>query len=236
MKLIGIDFETTGIDPTVDKVIEMGYAIYDTDTGHVVRSGSWLVNDASASIPEEIEHLTGICSEDLKHGFPPKKAWSGLGSLATGCQALVAHNAEFELGFIRAALGDGAALLSLPVLDTVRDIPYPSYMKHRDLERLSLYHGCPNLMAHRALPDVLTMLAILAWYPWRQVAEYWMLPTVALKAVGLPYNRKDEVKALGFQWDGDAKVWLKNTRGEETEAVLEKAALAGIHLTQSSPV
>jgi DNA polymerase III, epsilon subunit and related 3'-5' exonucleases len=56
--LMGIDLETTGLDPAMDEIIEAGIVLWDTEPNRMVSSFSLLVS--GVRVPEEIIYLTGI--------------------------------------------------------------------------------------------------------------------------------------------------------------------------------
>ena len=248
MLLLGIDFETTGLDPKTSQIIEMGWATYNPYVGTVLEMQSKLLPYTGA-IPEEISQLTGLSDAmGIRDRFLAKLAIASsepasfdpyqVGELirhkiehVVRCNrdtevVLVAHNADFELGFIREHLeGErGEEIFRLRVLDTMKDIPYPDHIKHRDLERLSISHNCVNATYHRALPDVLTMFSILAQYDWDEVYAYWQSPLKTIRAV-VGYDDNHKAKACGFQWSPQKKMWLKEVKACDYES-LEKKALA----------
>lgn len=108
-----IDTETTGRDPTIDRVIEIGVVF--GRSGQVLRSKSWLVNPG-VLIPAESTEVHGIKDEDVKDApsiadiFPEV-----LEELTRAIPA--AYNAEFDRSFFRAELaryGQGRTQERLP--------------------------------------------------------------------------------------------------------------------------
>jgi DNA polymerase III epsilon subunit-like protein len=61
-ELVAIDLETTGLDPKLDAIIEIG-AVRTRD-GEIVAEYSTLINPGTA-IPPYVTHLTGIRTEDV---------------------------------------------------------------------------------------------------------------------------------------------------------------------------
>ncbi len=59
MILLSLDFETTGIDPANDRVIEVGAALWSTGQHRVLESAGFLVK-SDVPISQEITTLTGI--------------------------------------------------------------------------------------------------------------------------------------------------------------------------------
>ncbi|OKP81602.1 DNA polymerase III subunit epsilon [Paenibacillus sp. P3E] len=93
------DFETTGLDPQKDKVIEMA-AIRVCD-GQVVGEYSTLINNGPVS--PKITEITGITNEELEKGLDEKTAFQILNRFI-GDNVLVAHNAAFDLSFLHFSL------------------------------------------------------------------------------------------------------------------------------------
>lgn len=94
------DFETTGLDPEKDQVIEM--AAIRCIKGEIVSSFSTLVQYDGILTPK-ITELTGIKQSDLIHGMTLRGAFAVLRSLM-GNSTIIAHNAAFDLGFLHHTL------------------------------------------------------------------------------------------------------------------------------------
>lgn len=98
---IVFDLETTGLNPASEEITEIA-AVRVTD-GAIHDAFQTYVNPHKP-IPEEITKLTGISDEtvadapDLGEAVPKFLAWAG-----EGRYPLVAHNAGFDMGFLRAA-------------------------------------------------------------------------------------------------------------------------------------
>jgi DNA polymerase III subunit epsilon len=95
-----IDVETTGRDPAVDRIVEVG--IVTGRGGQIVDRRSWLVNPGCA-IPEESRAVHGITDEMVKDS--PQFAAIGqevVGALTGAVPA--AYNAAFDRGFLLAEL------------------------------------------------------------------------------------------------------------------------------------
>jgi DNA polymerase III epsilon subunit-like protein len=227
--LLGIDFETTGVYAPDCHIIEIGAALYNTETKSTSSAISMLIKSPDMVISPEITQLTGIHPCDVvEFGVSLQGAIAYVAKMAGKSAAWVAHNASFEQSFMDVHCP--LFLKELPLLDTMKDIPYPSHIRHRDLERLSLSHGCPNLMAHRALPDVFAMFEILKRYDWGEVETYWKEPSCTYQAQ-CSFDDKDQAKSLGFAWDGDRKMWLKDLRQEECLDLCKRVQDEGLSVT-----
>lgn len=112
-----VDLETTGGSPTTDAVTEFGAV--KVRGGEVLGEFQTLVNPGAA-IPAFVTVLTGITDAMVVAAPPLAEVLPQFLEWAAG-STLVAHNAPFDLGFLRA----GCAQLDLPwpgfaVLDTAR--------------------------------------------------------------------------------------------------------------------
>ena len=90
----------------------------------------------------------------------------GLLTFARGC-VLVAHNAPFDLGFLRAACDDcGLAWPGFTVLDTVmlaRRVMDPDEVPDCKLGTLAGFFGARTAPSHRALADARATADVLGW-------------------------------------------------------------------------
>ena len=67
--LLGIDVETSGLEPKVDRIIELGACTFDWDTKMPMQILSELIDPKMENdefkLPEEITKITGITDEAL---------------------------------------------------------------------------------------------------------------------------------------------------------------------------
>ena len=98
---IALDLETTGLDAARDSIIEVGAVRFCGSS--IVASFTTLVNP-QRPIPRQITELTGIRNADVAGAptidrvVPELLAFAG-----SDTAAVIAHNATFDLGFLRAA-------------------------------------------------------------------------------------------------------------------------------------
>ncbi len=146
---VAIDLETTGLDPHRDRIIEIGAVRFNVQG--VVERFTTLVNP-HRPIPLYIQQLTGIrdtdvaSAPDLEQVIPDLLAF-----VAPSVDALVGHNVDFDLGFLRAA----GVHLHRPALDTceLATILVPG-MPSYSLGELARQLDISLDQAHRALGDV----------------------------------------------------------------------------------
>ncbi|MGM0602843.1 MAG: PolC-type DNA polymerase III [Bacillota bacterium] len=159
-EFIVFDLETTGLNPSQHEIIEIG-AVKFKD-GKAVDKFSTFVK-AENKIPPKITEITGIEQNMLKNAPPLKKAVNKFLDFA-GDAVLVAHNADFDYGFIRSALQNlNIEKEEFTVLDTlslsralVKDI------KNYKLNTLSKYFNIELENHHRALDDAQATAEILS--------------------------------------------------------------------------
>lgn len=220
MLVLGLDLETTGLDPAKDEIIEVGAVVWDTDRKSPVKIYSELVH-ATVPISPEITKITGITNEDVATwGVSPQEALINLEALAGKCSHLVAHNGlEFDKHFLDRCLKDFPDIqLGLPWIDTMTDLPYPEDLKTRKLSYVAAEHGFLNPFAHRSLFDVLTMMKVFSAYPLDQILELTQSPMLRVVAQ-VSYADRDKAKGMGFRWDPNRKEWYSGLREAQVKRV-----------------
>jgi len=107
-----IDIETTGLDPLTDHITEIAAIRAEVGSGSYIREigrfQTYVALPLGVRIPEKITELTGIKAEDLRDAPSEINAWTMLQRLSRGSR-LVAHNAPFDLAFIRPVMHQGFA-------------------------------------------------------------------------------------------------------------------------------
>lgn len=149
-----LDLETTGLDPRVDEVIELGALFFEN--GREVNRIARLYS-ASRPLPITIRRLTGI-DDSMIVGKP--RLGSDMAELREALTGwtVVAHNAPFEKGFLPDLLGP----IRAPVLDSCELLHYlhPELSSH-SLESMLRWAGQKPRTAHRVVTDCLATHAVL---------------------------------------------------------------------------
>ncbi|UOQ70807.1 exonuclease domain-containing protein [Hymenobacter cellulosilyticus] len=145
-----IDLETTGGQPTQDRITEVAIFIHDGDK--VVDQYSTLVNPGRP-IPFFITQLTGITDDMVRDAPKFHEVARKIVELTEGC-VFVAHNVRFDYSFMKKEFADLGYNYSRKTLCTVRLsrslIPgQPSY----SLGKLCQNIGIPLEGRHRAAGD-----------------------------------------------------------------------------------
>lgn len=149
-RLAFVDVETTGLSPTMNRVIEIGIVL--VEDGRVVDTLDSLVNPQEPLSPF-IQSLTGISPQDLEQADSFFYLCERVHALLDGA-VFVAHNAPFDYGFIRQELKRESIPFESPTLCTARlsRKMYPNYRKH-DLSSIIERFGLACKRRHRAYDD-----------------------------------------------------------------------------------
>ncbi|WP_245756755.1 3'-5' exonuclease family protein [Flexibacter flexilis] len=147
-----IDIETTGGQPTQDRITEIAVVIHDGEK--IVEEYSTLVNPCR-SIPYQITQLTGISNEMVRDAPKFYEVAKKIVEL-TENKIFVAHNVRFDYSFIKKEFNDLGYNYSRKTLCTVRLsrkilAGLPSYSLGRLCESLQI----PMTARHRALGDAM---------------------------------------------------------------------------------
>ena len=95
------DFETTGLEPERDRIIQVG--LCTVVDGEARDRQSWLVHQ-DARIDPEATHVHGITADDLRaKGISPQESLTKLCEAMQSAPACLGHNIHrFDLKFMRA--------------------------------------------------------------------------------------------------------------------------------------
>lgn len=144
------DLETTGLSAINDMITEIG-AVKIVD-GVVVDTFSELINP-ERPIPPKITEITGITDEMVKDKPTINMIISSFKEFI-GDSVLVAHNASFDLGFIREKMRINNIKINNPVLDTLElsRAVFPDLKSHR-LNIIAKHLDISLINHHRAVDD-----------------------------------------------------------------------------------
>ena len=223
MKILGIDFETCGLDSKRDAVTEVGLVLFDTDLAMPVRISGFLVK--GGFISEEITRITGITQAAVDtYGFEPSMAVKAIAQMANFADYFCAHNAPFDKGFLEELFKrQEFNLQEKPWIDTRTDLPPEAYKKGKSasLKYLCADHGF-LYSAHRAVNDVLAMFQLLAMYDIDAVIKRSQIPNVEVRAV-VSFDDRLLAKELAFYWRAELKQWRKPMKLDEVQALKDSA-------------
>ncbi|MCA0754868.1 3'-5' exonuclease [Paenibacillus sp. N4] len=177
------DFETSGLDPAKERVIEM--AAIRVVNGQTVAGFSTFVQFEGDLAPK-ITELTGITPDMLVGGLPEKTAFLCLRHIMGPSSLLVAHNAAFDLQFLHHAMFRLAGkTFSNPFIDTLTIARDRTTYPHR-LDNMCEKYGIKLEGAHRALNDVEGTLAVLQAMHAELPVDDWVNKLGYMKKYGPP--------------------------------------------------
>lgn len=152
-----LDLETTGFSPRLEKITEIGVMKYQG--GKVIDKFSCFVNPEK-SIPPRVVEVTGITDDMVRNAETIDKVFPKLLEFIKD-SVLVAHNAEFDVGFLRHVAKELGYEFDFTYLDTL-SLAYelfPEYKTYK-LGRIAKNLGIKVDVAHRALDDVDTTVKV----------------------------------------------------------------------------
>lgn len=211
-----IDVETTGLNPKIDKVIELAarrFLFDEAGTIVEIESGRCWREDPGHFLDAEIIQLTGITDADLVGRSIDSDA---VEELLRSAQIVIAHNAEFDRKFVERRLPQVAGQAWCC---TCREINWATAgYDGRSLGWLAAQAGW-FYDAHRAGNDVDAVIALLqVRMPDGRTALRELLDTsgdtsVLLKARGASFEVNDALRLRGYRWDPEEKVWKREVYG-----------------------
>ena len=152
-----LDIETTGLSFRTEKITELGAVIYKN--GEVIDEFECFVNPEKP-IPQEVVEVTHITDEMVKDSETIETILPKFLEFI-GDRIIVAHNADFDVGFIKYNAEKLGIKLENTYIDTLRlakDL-FPDYKKYR-LGIIADKLGIKVDVAHRALDDVITLVKV----------------------------------------------------------------------------
>ena len=153
-----LDLETTGFSPITEKITEIG--IMKVKDGQVIDEFSCFVNPEKP-IPERVVEVTNITDDMVRDAETIDKVFPKVLEFL-GDSVIVAHNASFDVGFLKhnaKELGYDFDYTFVDTLSLARKI-YPNLKKYK-LGKIAEFLNIKVEVAHRALDDVDTTVKVL---------------------------------------------------------------------------
>jgi DNA polymerase-3 subunit epsilon len=203
------------LDPATARTIEVGCVLFDIAHATPIASFASLfyapTNDA-----EKINHISTLLLADYAQVID---GWGTVRALAESADAILAHSAQFDRGFVPVDLRD-----SKPWICTKDDLEWPRATKPgQSLVTLALDHGLGVATAHRALADCDLIARLLS-----RAAEFGtdlpaflargLRPKATYQAL-VSYDDRELAKAAGFSWDGTSRRWTRRMCAEDTASM-----------------
>ncbi|KGM94191.1 PolC-type DNA polymerase III [Clostridium botulinum] len=144
------DLETTGFSSEYDKIIEIGAV--KIKHGNIIDSFSTFVNP-EIKIPYNITELTSITNDDVKNADTINSVLPKFMEFC-GDSVLVAHNANFDMSFIRKNCNDLNMDINYTIMDTVplAKFLFPELKRYK-LNTIAKHLGVSLENHHRAVDD-----------------------------------------------------------------------------------
>ena len=155
-----LDLETTGFSAKTEKITEIG--IIKVKNGEVIDEFSCFVNPEK-HIPQRVSEVTNITDDMVKDAKTIKDVFPDVLEFLgdPNNTVIVAHNANFDVGFLKQNainLGYKFDYTYLDTLSLAKDL-FPNYKKYK-LGKIAENLGIKVEVAHRALDDVDTTVKV----------------------------------------------------------------------------
>ena len=183
-ELVVVDTETTGRDPKVADLIEIGAVRVRTARSSIASPPSSTRDGAIFGA-----QMHGITDADVSgaptRARPPRSSWP-----FAGAPALVGHNIGFDLGFLDMALGEPGKFVAGDYFDTlvIAREAYPDLESYK-LGDVARFFGVTVETVHRGLADAETTAAMLLAFA-GDLSEPHPEPQDAI-AISIRANRKE---------------------------------------------
>lgn len=153
-----LDLETTGLSFRTEKITEIG--IMKMRNGEVIDEFSCFVNPQKP-IPPKVVEVTNITDDMVKDAETIETVFPKMLDFI-GDSVLVAHNADFDIGFLKYNAKELGYRLENTYMDTLRLAKelFPDFKKYK-LGIIAEKLGIKVEVAHRALDDVDTTVKVL---------------------------------------------------------------------------
>ena len=209
-----LDTETTGTNPTLDKIIELGMLLVEIcpETGQAYRIIRVFdeLEDPGMPIPEEstrIHHITDEMVADKRIDD------TTLETLMASVSLEVAHNAGFDRVFVEQCFPLFAAK---HWACSFQQIPWGDEgFGSAKLEYIAYQYGF-LYTGHRASTDCYALLEVLQQTlptsgkkAMLKLLENARTTDIKVSALGSPFESKDALRERGYRWNADKKVWSR---------------------------
>ena len=211
-RVVVLDTETTGLDQGKERIIELAMLRVDIDNATGLPVGAVQVydglEDPGKPIPPEVVALTGIRDADVQG---QRLDEARVAALLQGVDLIIAHNAGFDRPFVERRITQFA---EVNWACSFADIDWKAQGRgSAKLESLAQAKGW-FYDAHRAEMDCHALLAVLAQKlpdgTHTGLSELLLAvarPSFALQATNAPFEAKDKLKARGYRWHAEQRVW-----------------------------
>ena len=221
-----IDTETNGLsdDAKVIEIALLKMTLVDGQLADITEPMSML-EDPGEPLSSEVCSITGISDDDLRgHRFDEEAFAHALGDV----DVLAAFNAAFDARHLTARFPG----MRHPWLDARGEFDWQSAGHGGRSQQALLAEFGHFYEAHRAASDTwaLAMLIAMPAADGRTIAahlvEHGQRVDVRVSAGNAPFAVKDQLKARGYRWQPQARVWAIDVPA--SQVFVERGALAAI--------
>ena len=214
-RLLILDTETTGLEPSRHRCIEVGAVLFSVPHRAVLSQLSFLLPCES----NEARRVNGIDPEATRQPQPWQQSLDCLQALVDCADVMLAHNAAFD----RQWFGQGALpAIDKPWLCSMEDLRWPPELGLRgnpSVRDLALAHGVPVWAAHRALTDCIYLAQVFERCADLEALLQAGLEPRRLYRARLSYEERHKARDAGFRWNEPVSgAWSR--RLSEREAAL----------------
>ncbi len=157
-EFIAFDIECTGLYADRDRITEIGAVLF---SGGEVKDTFNTFVDPEMPIPPEIVKLTGIHDSDVAGAPSDGEALRAFLDFCGG-RPIIAHNADFDVGFLAAAAKRNGIEFEPVYLDTlVLAQTLLPHLKRHKLDTVSNYLALPEFNHHRASDDAMVVARMM---------------------------------------------------------------------------
>lgn len=140
-----IDIETSGLDPQKDEIIELSALKIEKNT---ISERFYSLVKPTKILTKDVEYLTGITNDELTEKRPINDILPNFLNIV-GDRPLVAHNIDFDIKFLNAALNKaGKQPLENETIDTLKLVKNKYKLENYTLQKLEKLLGvnCAQLI------------------------------------------------------------------------------------------
>ncbi|MEM6502575.1 MAG: 3'-5' exonuclease [Cyanobacteria bacterium P01_C01_bin.89] len=207
-KLLILDFETTGLSPESDNIIELGAILYSVADRCVLQQFSSLL-PVERNPAEKINRISVVASQNTPSsaGFQAM-----LVDWLQEAEYVVAHNADFDVQWLPKIEEIDPDLCKEQFwLCTYNDFVWPKNIKPESLIVTALNHGIGVSNAHRALIDCQLISALFDRVDsFEQILADAILHSFSPKLrtiAKVSKDKRDLAKKRGYRWDPGSRQW-----------------------------
>jgi DNA polymerase III subunit epsilon len=226
-----IDFETTGLDPTRDEIIEVAavkFRYSNSDEISGVAGVFQSFNEPSKPIPAEIVELTEIT--DMMVAGHRIDAAAIEKFVSDDVKICISHNANFDRKWAESRWPIFEHMnwgCSMSDIDWKKTSGFGGAKLDYLLAGAGFFHG-----AHRAIDDCQAVLEILdrplpgqSATAFAKLLDHARRKTIRVWAQGAPFELKDVLKRRGYRWsdgsDGRPRSWYTDVDEDKRDAELK---------------